>query len=80
MARVMITITQNRTFPGTVYEYAIIGQGVRAQRRMTAGYDPGEAAAKAVELVIGHGGNGYVIFAPDAVMDRIPEDMRRKGM
>lgn len=78
--RTIITITQNRRYPGKSYEYAISGVGVRAQRGMQAGYDPGEAAAKAMELAIGHGGTGYVIFAPDEVMERIPKDMRWKGI
>lgn len=80
MSRVVITITQNRTFPGKVYEFAINGPNVRARLGMNAGHDPGAAAAKAMELAIGHGENGYVIFAPDDVMKRIPADMRMKGI
>lgn len=80
MKRVTITITLDRTMPGTNYLWSISGPGARTQSRMSAGCDPGAAAAKAMELAIGFGENGYAIFAPDEIMKRIPEDMRTFGI
>lgn len=76
--RTVITITQDRTMPGTKFLVSVESRGMRPVARRQAGYDAGEAAATAMECAIKHGGNGYVIFAPDAVIALIPEEMRSK--
>ncbi len=74
--RTIITITVNRT--KVPYEYYISAKGGGARPGRTDAATKVEAAAKAIELAIRHGGGGYHIFGPDDVINTIPTDMRNR--
>lgn len=75
MTRAIITIVRHNG----EYLYSYSAPRCRGESRFRAGNDPGAAAAKAMEIAIRHGRNGYVIFAPADVMSQIPSGMREKS-
>jgi len=76
MNEAIITISTLPSMPGR-YIYSIVAPGVKLGLQ-DAGRDPATAAAKAMELANRHGSHGYSIFAPEKVLEHIPEHLRFK--
>lgn len=72
-----ITITEFASMPGR-YRFSLQAGRTTLQGH-DAGQDPAAAAAKAVELAIAHGRWGYVILAPQKVLDFIPAWLRERA-
>lgn len=76
MMRAIITITSSQC-PGS-YDCSVkVGQRKIVGRR-SAGGGSAEAAATAMDYAVRVGDGGYHIFAPQAVLDQIPKDMRSR--
>lgn len=72
----IITVTEMPSMPGR-FTCSVKGDGFREMVGLSAGHDPSAAAAKAMELSITHGRQGYAIFGPQKVLDCIPPELRR---
>lgn len=70
----IISITEMKSMPGRYCCTHQTGTG-RVHNTSHAGRDPAEAAAHAIAIAMNVGG-GYIIFAPQRVIDLIPLDLR----
>lgn len=73
--KTIITITEMASMPGR-FLYSVKTPLKRPISGRDAGKDPAAAAAKAVDLAICHGAQGFHIFAPRDVLSFIPPEFR----
>jgi hypothetical protein len=75
--KAIITITECSSMPGR-FQYSF-QRGKKVLKGRDAGNDPAAAAAKAIDLSMGYGAAGYVIFGPQKVLDHLPRELRAKA-
>lgn len=69
-----VTVTKHSTVGMKITGSCDSGKTI--QTKYGSSHDCGELAALAVDMAKRHGSRGYAIFAPDAILALIPDELR----